>query len=99
MEKENGERKTAYLESKEFQEQANKNYMGAGWLTVGFYIFVVWIGGIIANIIFFVMAKRTARIIGSKPAGYHFLLILLILNIIPVSVTAYLVASYLILGP
>ncbi len=96
--KQNDAQKDAYFVPEDYQQQAKRNYVGAGWLTVAFYIFVVWIGGIIANIIFFVMAQRTLRIIGKKPAGYNFLLVLLILNIIPLGLTAYLAASYLVLG-
>jgi hypothetical protein len=95
----NQEPKERYLESKIYMEQASRNYEGAAWLTIAFYIFAVWIGGVIANVIFFVMAKKTARIIGKKPPGYLFLLILLILNVIPVSLIAYLIASYLTSGP
>jgi hypothetical protein len=96
--KQNDAQKDAYLAGKEYGQEAKRNYMGAGWLTIAFYIFVVWIGGVIANIIFFTMAQRTFRVIGKKPAGYNFLLVLLILNIIPIGIAVYLVASYLILG-
>jgi len=65
----------------EYAVHSNKSYIGYAWLTIVLYVFALWIGGFIANIVYLNAAKNTRRIINRDPPGLIFLIVLLIFGI------------------
>jgi len=57
----------------------NKSWVGQAFLTLALYLFLFWIVGFIANIVFISSANRTKEVIGQNPPGYGCLISLLII--------------------
>jgi len=60
----------------------NKSYVGKSFITLLLYYFGFYIGGLIANILFFSEADRTKKVTGQSPPGYGCLVFLIVTHII-----------------
>ncbi len=72
----------------------NKSFVGKSFITLLLYYFGFYIGGFIANLLFFSEADRTKKITGHSPPGYGCLVFLIVTHIIlPLIVVVLIVLS------
>ena len=72
----------------------NKSYVGPAVLTFFLYL-LFWIPGLIVNLIYFIDARKKAKIIGAKPSGYGCLIALFIWAIFPLVAVILLIVALL----
>ena len=69
------------VEQERMRAAASRNYVGYAVLVLVLY-FVMWLPGIIANVVFYLQASNDEKLIGRAPEGKGCLVALLIFGII-----------------